>query len=112
MRRLSVAVLYLCITGPLCAGEALPQPSGSDIVSPVTFCEEYLRSTPRDEIDPDPLLTGDDLIAAGFAPGPSFKKILEIVRDAQLNGEITDRHDALHRAGQLLQDPDLPEPSD
>jgi len=39
-------------------------------------------------VSPTPLLTGDDLIAAGFEPGPMFGRILERVYDAQLNGEV------------------------
>lgn len=44
---------------------------------------------------PTPLLTGDDLTAAGLPPGPIFKKILEAVYDAQLEGRITSRAEAL-----------------
>jgi poly(A) polymerase len=35
-----------------------------------------------------PLLTGDDLIGMGFAPGPPFKAMLEAIVDAQLEGSI------------------------
>jgi poly(A) polymerase len=59
------------------------------------FCEEFLQKTPRAEIDPPPLLTGDDLIALGLSPGPRFREMLDQVRDAQLNGEIHTRDDAL-----------------
>ncbi|MDA1166399.1 MAG: CCA tRNA nucleotidyltransferase, partial [Planctomycetota bacterium] len=48
------------------------------------FCEEYLRTTPREVLDPQSLISGDDLIQAGFRPGPKFKEILDQVRDAQL----------------------------
>lgn len=64
-------------------------------LQPVTFCQEYLRNTPSEEIDPPPLLSGDDLISQGFQPGPEFKVWLEIVRDAQLNGEIHTTEQAL-----------------
>jgi poly(A) polymerase len=67
----------------------------------VVFCEEYLKSTPREKIDPPPLLTGDILIAHGFHPGPRFKTILHTVRDAQLNGEITTAGEALQLARKL-----------
>ncbi|MBN2232204.1 MAG: CBS domain-containing protein [Deltaproteobacteria bacterium] len=39
----------------------------------------------------EPALTGHDLIAAGLAPGPRFKRLLERLRDARLNGEVDDR---------------------
>ncbi len=64
-------------------------------LKPVIFCEEYLRSTPPEEINPPPLITGKDLIALGLQPGPEFKEILETVRDAQLNGEIHTHEEAL-----------------
>ncbi|HLA25451.1 MAG TPA: CCA tRNA nucleotidyltransferase [bacterium] len=35
-----------------------------------------------------PLLTGDDLIALGYEPGPRFKVMLDAVWDAQLEGTI------------------------
>ncbi len=44
---------------------------------------------------PDPLLRGDDLIAAGFTPGPAFKTVLDAVYDAQLEGRVTDTAQAL-----------------
>jgi poly(A) polymerase len=56
---------------------------------PALFCDEFLARTPPDELNPPPLLTGDDLIALGWKPGPQFREVLEAVRDAQLNGEVT-----------------------
>jgi poly(A) polymerase len=38
-----------------------------------------------------PLLTGHDLMAMGFEPGPGFRRILEALLDAQLEGEVVDR---------------------
>lgn len=40
------------------------------------------------------ILSGDDLIAMGYRPGPQFKGILEAVEDAQLEGQITTREEA------------------
>src|SRR5204862_978560 len=42
---------------------------------------------------PPPLITGDDLTAAGFSPGPAFKKILDNVYDAQLEDRVTTREE-------------------
>jgi len=39
----------------------------------------------------EPLLSGRDLIAMGYQPGPPFSGILEALRDRQLGGEIADR---------------------
>lgn len=44
---------------------------------------------------PEPLITGDDLIASGFTPGPAFKRMLDAVYDAQLEGQIHNREAAL-----------------
>src|SRR5262245_16920910 len=48
-----------------------------------------------DEIWPEPLVTGNDLIAMGFAPGPSFKEILTRVEDEQLESRLTTRDAAM-----------------
>lgn len=70
---------------------------------PVLFCEEYLRSTPPEEIDPPPLLTGQDLIRHGLRPGKAFKSLLDIVRDAQLDGTIHTAAEAMTLVEQRLQ---------
>ena len=41
-----------------------------------------------EELRPKPLVTGDDLIAAGYGPGPEFKAMLEAAEDAQLEGRV------------------------
>ncbi len=67
---------------------------GADL-HPVLFCEEFLAKTPAGEINPPPVITGDDLIRLGMSPGPEFKHLLDQIRDAQLNGEITTKDAAL-----------------
>jgi poly(A) polymerase len=52
------------------------------------FVREKLESTPSERIRPQPLITGDDLIALGYAPGPRFKEILSAAEDAQLEGRV------------------------
>ncbi len=71
-------------------------------VSDIVACEEYLRDTPPDEIDPPPLLTGDALRDMGLEPGKQFKVILESVRDAQLNDEISTSQQARDFVRQLI----------
>jgi poly(A) polymerase len=44
---------------------------------------------------PPPLITGRDLIDAGFKPGPEFKKILETVQEMQLTGDLKSKNDAM-----------------
>jgi len=50
---------------------------------------------PAETIRPAALVTGDDLIAAGHAPGPKFREILNAVEDAQLEGRLPSRDAAL-----------------
>ncbi len=59
------------------------------------FLREKLTQTPPADIRPTPLVTGDDLIAAGYAPGPRFKEILSAVEDGQLEGRLRNREEAL-----------------
>lgn len=70
---------------------------GKDL-QPAMFCSEYLSRTSPSDISPVPLLTGDDLKNLGFSPGPNFKTLLDTVRDAQLNGEISTRNGAIELA--------------
>jgi poly(A) polymerase len=53
------------------------------------------EETPPEEIRPQPLVRGDDLIAQGYTPGPLFKEILRAVEEAQLEGKLRGREDAL-----------------
>ncbi|MCS7023761.1 MAG: CCA tRNA nucleotidyltransferase [Bryobacteraceae bacterium] len=54
-----------------------------------------------EQLRPPRLLSGRDLIAAGYEPGPVFGKILQAVEDAQLEGRIHTRDEALALAKQL-----------
>ncbi len=49
----------------------------------------------RTGLSPSPLITGDDLIDLGLSPGPSFGGVLDAVYDAQLEGGLRDREEAL-----------------
>jgi len=51
----------------------------------------FLAETPPEQVAPERVLTGKDLIEMGFRPGPRFKEILNATEDAQLNGAIRDR---------------------
>ena len=59
------------------------------------FVERKRAEIPPEKIRPAPLVTGDDLIAAGHAPGPKFREILNAVEDAQLEGRLPSRDAAL-----------------
>ena len=49
----------------------------------------------HDDIAPRPLVTGEDLIALGYNPGPPFKEILNRVEDEQLEGRLNERTEAV-----------------
>ena len=56
---------------------------------------ERYETLPEEEIRPMPLLTGRELIAAGYTPGPLFKEMLHAIEDAQLEGAITTPEQAM-----------------
>jgi len=56
---------------------------------------EFLAKTPPEQVRPPRLLTGEDLIALGYSPGPPFKAILDAVEEAQLNGRVSTRDEAV-----------------
>jgi poly(A) polymerase len=64
-------------------------------LSTYEFIRQKLAEIPPEKIRPVALVTGDDLIAAGYAPGPRFREILEAVEDAQLEGQLLSRDTAL-----------------
>ena len=59
------------------------------------FVLEKLRALPEEQIHPPALINGDDLIAAGYRPGPRFKEILSVCEDAQLEGQLQTKDQAL-----------------
>ena len=64
------------------------------------MARRMLQEIPAEEIRPRALMSGDDLIAAGYKPGPRFKEILQAVEEAQLEGGISSREDALRLVGE------------
>jgi poly(A) polymerase len=64
-------------------------------LSTYEFLQKKLTETAPETIRPTVLITGDDLIAAGYAPGPRFREILETVEDAQLEGRLLSREAAI-----------------
>lgn len=63
-------------------------------LSTIAWTETYLAQLLPEQVKPAPLLTGDDLIAMGYHPGPLFGEILAAVEDAQLEDRIQGRSDA------------------
>jgi poly(A) polymerase len=62
--------------------------------SDIAFCRQQLER-PAAELDPPPLIGGADLITQGIPRGPAFARLLQMARDAQLDGAIQDRAEAL-----------------
>jgi len=54
-----------------------------------------LEELPEEQLKPAPLITGADLIAEGYEPGPRFAGMLAAVEDAQLEGRVGSREEAL-----------------
>ena len=66
------------------------------------FCKEKLREMGPEEMRPERLLTGEDLIRMGYSPGPIFAKILSGLEDAQLEGRIKSREEAVLSIEQMF----------
>lgn len=66
------------------------------------FVQARLEALAPEQLKPAPLLTGNDLIAAGYRPGPAFGKVLREVEDAQLEGRVATTSEALALARGLL----------
>ncbi|AWM38900.1 tRNA nucleotidyltransferase/poly(A) polymerase [Gemmata obscuriglobus] len=89
---------------------ALATATGGSL-APVEFCTRVLRDTPPEELNPPPVLTGADLIARGLKPGPAFKRLLDAVREAQLEGRAATKEQGHALVTRLLAEPgDAPEP--
>ena len=56
---------------------------------------ERWQSMPAETVRPRPLVTGRELIAAGYAPGAGFREMLRAAEDAQLEGSAHTVEDAL-----------------
>ncbi|HEX7359956.1 MAG TPA: CCA tRNA nucleotidyltransferase [Bryobacteraceae bacterium] len=66
------------------------------------YVKERLGELGQEELRPPRLITGGDLIREGFRPGPDFGRVLEAVENAQLEGEIHTRKEALQLARSVL----------
>ena len=69
--------------------------AGSGYLDNWEFVRQHLQTMPEEAVRPKPLITGRELIAAGYKPGAAFKQMLHAVEDAQLEGTITTEEEAL-----------------
>lgn len=70
------------------------QASHGDLTS-FKFTREKMAKMPPEAMRPVLLISGDDLIEAGYKPGPRFKQILGAIEDAQLEGRLQSREKAM-----------------
>jgi poly(A) polymerase len=68
----------------------------------VEYCEQLLQVWTKGDLDPEPVLTGHDLAQMGLPPGPIYKRLLDAVREAQLDGTISSKREALALVQKLL----------
>jgi poly(A) polymerase len=69
--------------------------AGSGNLDHWEFVRERYETIPEEAVRPKPLLSGHELIAAGYKPGAAFKVMLHAVEDAQLEGLIATTEEAL-----------------
>jgi poly(A) polymerase len=69
--------------------------AGSGYLEHWEFVREKWLAMPEETVRPKPLITGRELIAAGYRPGAGFKEMLRAVEDAQLEGTIASADEAL-----------------
>ena len=63
--------------------------------STLDWVREYKQQLRPEEVRPEPMLSGTDLIAMGYTPGPGFREMLTAVEDAQLEGAISSKDEAM-----------------
>lgn len=66
---------------------------------------EFRAEGAAEALRPKPLLRGGDLIALGHTPGPRFKEVLNALEDAQLEGRVTTREQAVALVEEVLGKP-------
>ncbi len=72
-----------------------------DVMSSNKRLENYnlakakLEEYSAEHLQPAPLVTGADLIGMGYEPGPQFSRILAVLEDAQLEGHVRSREEAM-----------------
>ena len=74
------------------------------------FVQEKMGAFSQEELAPEPLVNGDDLLKMGYQPGPVFGEILSAVWEEQLEGNLRTRDEAvgwiMHKFGDSGRAPD------
>ncbi|MBE7181331.1 MAG: CCA tRNA nucleotidyltransferase [Terriglobus roseus] len=69
--------------------------SSHKMLGPYQTAQKALQDMGTEEIRPELLITGSDLIRSGYKPGPKFREMLTAAEDAQLEGAVQSREEAL-----------------
>ena len=64
-------------------------------LSQYDFCREKQEELTQEQMRPQPLVKGQDLIDLGLEPGPVFSEILGALEDLQLEGHLTSKEESL-----------------
>ncbi|HTV09226.1 MAG TPA: CCA tRNA nucleotidyltransferase [Candidatus Aquilonibacter sp.] len=80
--------------------------SSHGLLDMYAYAKENYEHMSADEIKPRLLLNGEDLIAAGYRPGPRFREMLTAAEDAQLEGSIATKEEAVKLVQQRFGSPD------
>ena len=75
--------------GRICAVASGQEPADYNVL--IGLKQEWSSN----DLSPAPLVSGDDLIAMGFRPGPQFREILTKVEDEQLEGRLSSHEAAV-----------------
>jgi poly(A) polymerase len=70
------------------------------------YAKENYEQLGEDEIKPQLLITGEDLIRAGYKPGPGFREMLTAAEDAQLEGAVTTSKEAMQLVRERFGEPE------
>ena len=90
----------------------IPLRPRADISAPIPFAgytdllKRRFEEAPAEVLKPPRLVTGDDLIAAGYVPGPSFGPMLAAMEDAQLEGALQTKEAGLSLLRARFEPPD------
>jgi poly(A) polymerase len=70
-----------------------------------SFVRDRWQAMPEETVRPRPLISGRELIAAGYAPGEGFREMLRAAEDAQLEGTVATQEEALKLVAQKFGPP-------
>ncbi len=73
-------------------------------VEHVEYCETLLREWTAEDLNPAPLLNGHDLQREGIPAGPVYKRLLDALREAQLEGTVKTGEQAWELIRRLLRE--------